>query len=80
MIDYHCPIYKFELRSIFPDLVTRFPTVEKQKNKNKKRKLEDIQRKFLLKKSEEKERKFGIVDLFLSMENGDGKSIAVSIK
>ena len=31
MIDYLCPIYKFKLRSVFPNLVTHSPIVERQK-------------------------------------------------
>ena len=36
MIDYHYPIYKFKPRSIFPNLVTHFPTVDKQKKSRAK--------------------------------------------
>ena len=64
MIDYHYPICKFKLRSIFPNLVTHFPTVDRQK---KKKKVEQKARGYIekispqkkkKKKKEEKERKF----------------------
>lgn len=77
MIDYHYPICKFKLRSIFPNLVTHFPTVDRQKKKKSRAKGQRIYREnFSSKKKKKRKRKesFGIVDLFLSMENGDGNS------
>ena len=76
MIDYHYPIYKFKLRSIFPNLVTHFPTVDKQKKSRAKARgyIEKISPQKKKKKKRKRKECFGIVDLFLSMENGDGNS------
>lgn len=56
MIDYHYPICKFKLRSIFPNLVTHFPTVDRQK---KKKKVEQKARGYIEKISPQKKKKRG---------------------